>query len=91
MATVAIPSEVFFTMAISSGTALISRAAASPESIVGGQPRIVMEGAELQGILGQAAHGVGGGPAKGSHPGMVQVNKPVGDREEPRYWLQRGR
>ena len=66
MATVAMPSEVFFTSAISAGSAWIRRAAARAQAFVGLEPLVVVEAAEFEAVVGQMLHGVGAGRHSGA-------------------------
>ena len=53
----------------------------NPKLLIGIQPLVIVEGAEIQGILGQGLHGFRGWPWERGDCGMIQVDQPFGDGE----------
>ena len=68
-------------MAISACVALIRLAVERRIAFVGLHPFRVMLAAVVEGILREALHGFGGGPAERGDGGMVEINEPLSDRK----------
>ena len=81
MATVAMPSDVFFTSAISAGSAPTKPGRGHAQPFVRCQPAVVMQAAELQAVLGQPLHGLGGGPHQRRHRRVIQIEQAIPHRE----------
>ena len=79
---VAIPSDVFFTSAISSGDPFTSRAAAPPQAVVRVEPLIIMQRPKSKRVVGQPFHRFGGRTRERRDGGMIQINQRFRHREE---------
>src|ERR1035441_4808371 len=76
-ASVAMPSDVFLTSAISLGSAFTRRA----ESFVDGQPLGIVEAAVVQAILGQVLERIGAAPGERRDGRVIQINQVLAHRE----------